>query len=60
MDQASPDSPFAITIIPPVVLPPVAAENGDKDPDTTMVIPDPGMPYCIRCGRTSRFVDPFD
>jgi hypothetical protein len=60
MDQSSPDSPFAITIIPPVVLPPVAAENGDKDPYTTMVIPDPGVPYCILCGRTSRFVDPFD
>jgi hypothetical protein len=59
MDQASSEYPSAITIIPPAVLPPVAAENGDKDPYSTRVIPDPGVPYCIICGRTSRFVDPF-
>jgi hypothetical protein len=59
MDQDSPDTPCAITIIPPAVLSPVAAENGGQDPYTTRVIPDPGIPYCIICGRTSRFVNPF-
>jgi hypothetical protein len=59
MDQGSPETPSAITIIPPVLLPPVAAENGGKQTQETRVIHDSGVPHCIICGRTSRFVDPF-
>jgi len=59
MDPSSADTTSAIRIILPAVLLPVAAERGGKDPYTTVVIPDPGVPYCIICGRTSRFVNPF-
>jgi len=59
MDPTTRETPSAITIIPPAVLAPVAAENGGTDPYPTRMIPDPGVPYCIICGRTSRFVNPF-
>jgi hypothetical protein len=41
------------------LLPPVAAGNGGKQTHETRVIHDPGVPYCIICGRAGRFVDPF-
>ncbi len=54
MDQGSNNEVSAVTIISPAISPPVAACIGSKQ-----VIHAPGVPYCIVCGRTSRFVNPF-
>jgi hypothetical protein len=59
MDQGSHDEPCTGNILTPGPFPPVAAEKGDKQANTSRVIHEPGVPYCIICGRTSRFVDPF-
>lgn len=59
MDQGSPDVPPAGRILPPAYHPPFAAENSDKPKCETLVIHDPGVPYCILCGRAGRFVNPF-
>ena len=58
MDQGSPKVPSTGSILPPAYSP-VAAEKGGKQTCETITIHDPGMPYCIICGRTSRFVNPF-
>jgi hypothetical protein len=59
MDQGSPDAPSAGSILPPAYHPPVAAEKSDKQACETITIHDPGVPYCIICGRAGRFVNPF-
>jgi hypothetical protein len=59
MDQGSPDAPSAGRILPPAYHPPVAAGHSDKPTYETIAIHDPGVPYCIICGRAGRFVNPF-
>lgn len=59
MDQGSHVTPSADIISSPALDSPVAAEKGDKHTHETIAIHDAGLPYCIICGRTSRFVDPF-
>jgi hypothetical protein len=59
MDQGSPDTPSAGSILPPASHSPVAAKKGGKQTRETITIHDPGLRYCVVCGRTSRFVDPF-
>jgi hypothetical protein len=59
MDQGSPSAPSTDIITPPVIDSPVVAENGGKHINETVETHDSGLPYCIICGRTSRFVDPY-
>jgi hypothetical protein len=59
MDQGSPGEPTSCNIIAPVLSPAVAARNGGQPIPQTRVIHDPGVPYCIICGRAGRFVNPF-
>jgi len=58
MDQGSNEVPSTGSILPPAYSP-VAAEKSGKQTCETITIHDPGVPYCIICGRTSRFVNPF-
>ena len=59
MDQGSKSEVSAVSILSPAVSQPIAACDGGKQTQKTRVIHDSGVPYCIICGRTSRFVDPF-
>jgi hypothetical protein len=59
MDQGSTPTPSADIISPPALHSPVAAEKGGKQTHETIMIHDPGLRYCVVCGRTSWFVDPF-
>jgi hypothetical protein len=59
MDQGSKSGVSAVSILSPAISQPVAAYDGGKQTQKTRVIHDSGVPYCIICGRTSRFVDPF-
>ena len=52
MDQGSGDYRNAGSIIPPVFRLPVFAANSVKQHE-------PGVPYCMICGRPGRFVNPF-
>jgi len=59
MDQGSHNEASDVSILSPAISQPVAARDGGKHTNKTMGIHAPGTPYCIICGRTSRFVDPF-
>jgi hypothetical protein len=59
MDQGSRDEPCAGNILPPESFPPVAAEKDGKQTHPSRVMHEPGVPYCIICGRAGLFVDPF-
>jgi len=48
MDQASPDPSSTCTIVAPVLFPPASP-----------FIHEPGVPYCVICGKSGRFIDPF-
>jgi len=59
MDQGSPDVPPPGRILPPASQTPVAAETNGQPTHETLAMHDPGVPYCIICGRMGRFVNPF-
>ncbi len=59
MDQGSPSETLRSKIRLPAFDLPVAPESGGKHLHEIRVILDAGVPCCIICGRTGRFVDPF-
>jgi hypothetical protein len=59
IDKGSDNGVSAVSILSPAISQPVAACDGGKQTHKTRVIHDSGVPCCIICGRTGRFVDPF-
>lgn len=59
MDQGSPSDTVRGNIPLPACNPPAAAKRGGKHAHKSRMTMDTGMPCCLICGRTSRYVNPF-